>query len=29
MKAGSYVISPKSSGDALIWRKSIARIVPS
>src|SRR5258708_5290834 len=29
MNAGSYVISPKSSGDALIWRRSIARIVPS
>src|SRR5579885_1329491 len=27
--AGSYVIRPKSSGDVLIFRKSIARIVPS
>src|SRR5437588_8795358 len=29
MNAGSYVIRPKSSGPALIWRRSIARIVPS
>src|SRR5438046_10690064 len=29
MNAGSYVIRPKSSGPVLIWRKSIARIVPS
>src|SRR6266853_1176069 len=29
MNAGSYVIIPKSSGAALIWRRSIARIVPS
>jgi hypothetical protein len=29
MKAGSYVISPKSSAPVLIWRRSMARIVPS
>src|SRR5471030_423587 len=29
MNAGSYVISPKLSGAVLIWRRSIARIVPS
>jgi hypothetical protein len=29
MKAGSYVIRPKSSSEVLIWRRSIARIVPS
>src|ERR1017187_1293248 len=29
MNAGSYVMSPKSSGPALICRRSIARIVPS
>jgi hypothetical protein len=29
MNAGSYVINPKSSAPALIWRRSIARIVPS
>src|SRR6266850_2045920 len=29
MNAGSYVISPKSSSPVLIWRRSIARIVPS
>src|SRR5205085_2690336 len=29
MKAGSYVIRPKSSAPLLIWRRSIARIVPS
>src|SRR2546423_8643897 len=28
MKAGSYVIKPKSSSDVLIWRRSIALIVP-
>src|SRR3954467_675836 len=27
--AGSYVIRPKSSSSTLIWRKSIARTVPS
>src|ERR1017187_6500085 len=29
INAGSYVISPKSSGPVLICRRSIARIVPS
>src|SRR5262249_46192177 len=29
MNAGSYVIRPKSSGPVLIWRRSIARMVPS
>jgi hypothetical protein len=29
IKAGSYVISPKSASSALIWRKSVARMVPS
>src|SRR5581483_4510782 len=29
MKAGSYVISPKSSGPALICRRSMPRMVPS
>src|SRR4051794_14601700 len=29
MKAGSYVINPKSSGELLICRRSTARIVPS
>ena len=29
MNAGSYVISPKSSAPVLIWRRSIARMVPS
>src|SRR5947207_6767411 len=29
MNAGSYVIRPKSSGVALICRRSMARIVPS
>ena len=29
MNAGSYVIRPKSSGPLLIWRRSMARIVPS
>src|SRR6266851_3442574 len=29
MKAGSYVIRPKSSGATLICRRSMARIVPS
>src|SRR4051812_4526803 len=29
MNAGSYVIRPKSSAWALIWRRSIARMVPS
>src|SRR5262245_20314067 len=29
MNAGSYVIRPKSSAPFLIWRRSIARIVPS
>src|SRR6185503_14901828 len=28
MNAGSYVIRPKSSSDALIWRRSMALIVP-
>jgi hypothetical protein len=28
IKAGSYVISPKSSASVLTWRKSIARTVP-
>src|SRR5438132_13228740 len=28
-KAGSYVITPKSSSDTLISRKAIARTVPS
>src|SRR5207244_9498429 len=28
MKAGSYVIKPKSSSEVLIWRRSIALIVP-
>src|SRR3954462_2514640 len=27
--AGSYVIRPKSSSSTLIWRKSMARTVPS
>jgi hypothetical protein len=29
MNAGSYVMSPKSSGTTLIWRRSFARTVPS
>src|SRR3954468_22685229 len=29
VNAGSYVIRPKSSSSTLIWRKSIARTVPS
>ena len=29
MNAGSYVMRPKSVGCSLIWRRSIARIVPS
>src|SRR5271157_526381 len=28
INAGSYVIRPKSSGPVLIWRRSMARIVP-
>ena len=28
MKAGSYVIKPKSSAPVLIWRRSMARIEP-
>src|SRR6266480_154528 len=28
MKAGSYVIKPKSSSDVLIWRRSMALMVP-
>src|SRR5215210_537615 len=29
VKAGSYVMRPKSSSSTLIWRKSMARTVPS
>src|SRR5687768_15607251 len=29
MKAGSYVISPKSSGPVRTWRRSMARTAPS
>src|SRR5262245_3299222 len=29
MNAGSYVIIPNSSDDTLIWRRSVALIVPS
>src|SRR5687768_10988756 len=29
MKAGSYVISPKSSGPVRTWRRSVARTAPS
>src|SRR5579883_2554155 len=28
MNAGSYDITPKSDGSVLIWRRSLARIVP-